>query len=225
MDRPGAAGDSVRHPGHGGPEEWRGGKRFPFEFLSRQPLRAFPEVSGPLTVHTLEIGPGRGEYLLGQAAVHPERQFAAIEVSGERCTKLIRRIEQAGLKNVVLANGDARAVMPRLIREASLQLVVVLFPDPWPKRRHVFHRLMTTEFLADLARYVAPGGELFLKSDAPSYVEWVAANASSIPAWTVALPPAVQPIPAPDEPCTFYERKQRAAGRSILTLRLRRSNS
>ena len=196
-------------------------RSFPHEFQSQREVHFYPARPEKTEADLLEIGPGKGDFLLAQANAHPGQRFAAIEVRGERFSKLIRRVEAAGLTNILLINGDARCVIPRLVPDASLQQIVVLFPDPWPKRRQAFHRLLTVGFLTELVRSLKIGGEFVLKTDVESYAIWAARNAAQLP--QVAVTSATGHGVDSEMGETYYERKQRAAGCMIHTLRITRA--
>jgi tRNA (guanine-N7-)-methyltransferase len=83
----------------------------------------------------------------------------------------LRHIEESGVSNVRLHHGDARDVMGRL-PDGSLDLVYILFPDPWPKTRHWKRRLIQKDFIAELARALRPGGEVRFATDWAHYAAW-----------------------------------------------------
>ncbi|MBI3871817.1 MAG: hypothetical protein HY304_01925 [candidate division Zixibacteria bacterium] len=197
-------------------------KQFPSEFRSRREVLFFPAPPDRFSAHTLEIGPGRGDYLFAQATLHPDRVFAAIEIGKKRYFKLIHRVQCRGLGNVILINGDARLVVPRLIPESSLQQVVILFPDPWPKRRHTFHRLLTSEFLEQLARCLVPGGGLLVRSDVMDYVDEIAGNIAATATLEIESRSSRRPDEIVSGGATLYEQVQSAAGCTIHTLLARR---
>ena len=155
-------------------------REFPTAHRDRASIEFYPLKPDPFMADVLEIGPGRGDFLLSQAENSPEQRFVAIELGKRRYFKLIRRIERRALKNASLICGDARLVLPRFVPDASIGAIVVLFPDPWPKRRHAFHRLLQPPFLLELARALKPGGNLFLRSDVEEYVLWVKGHAEKM---------------------------------------------
>jgi len=155
-------------------------REFPTAHRDRDPIEFYPVLPEPFVADVLEIGPGRGDFLLAQAERFPEQQFVAVELGKKRHLKLIRRIEKRQLRNVALICGDARLVLPRFVPSASVGSIVVLFPDPWPKRRHAFHRLLQPPFLVELARCLKAGGHLFLRSDVEEYVVWVKGHAEKM---------------------------------------------
>ena len=127
--------------------------------------------SGGATPLILEIGFGGGEHLVAQAAAHPDARFIGVEPFLNGVASCLRHIEESGVQNVRLHQGDARDVIARL-PEASLDLVYILFPDPWPKTRHWKRRLIQREFLDELARVLKPGGEVRFATDWAHYAAW-----------------------------------------------------
>lgn len=121
--------------------------------------------------NVLEIGFGGGEHLVAQASAHPERRFIGVEPFLNGVGSCLRHIEESGVANVRLHQGDARDVIARL-PDASLDLVYILFPDPWPKARHHKRRLIQPEFLNGLARVLKPGAEVRFATDWANYAAW-----------------------------------------------------
>lgn len=160
-------------------------RQFPSEFTGTKPVKFFPAQPERLEGDVLEIGPGRGDFLFSEGKGHPELKFVAVELGKKRYAKLVERIQNRGLTNIVLVFGDARIVLPKYFVPATFESVVVLFPDPWPKRRHAFNRLLQPVFLIELARILKPGGHLFLKSDVESYVAWVEEQVPQLPQYRI----------------------------------------
>ncbi|TAL13673.1 MAG: tRNA (guanosine(46)-N7)-methyltransferase TrmB [Frankiales bacterium] len=121
----------------------------------------------------LEIGSGMGEATAAMAAADPGRDVLAVEVHTPGLGTLLRRIEDAGLTNVRVLEGDAREVLADLLAPGSLDEVRVFFPDPWPKARHAKRRLVTAGFAALVASRLRPGGRLHVATDWTSYAEQV----------------------------------------------------
>lgn len=154
----------------------------------------FPRVSislgtgstseGPLDPHTLfgdaddiwlEIGFGGGEHLVHQAETHPRVGIMGCEPFVNGVAKLVTEIDARALSNVRILNDDARFLLERLA-PASLARVFILYPDPWPKKRHNKRRFVNQETLGFLASALKPGGELRFASDIPDYVAWTLAH-------------------------------------------------
>jgi len=161
----------------------------------------------------LEIGFGGGEHLAWQAARHPEIGMIGVEPYVNGIAKLLRAVEEGHLANVRVHDGDARELLERLA-PASLARAFILFPDPWPKRRHWKRRIVQRETVAALARLIRPGGELRLASDDAAMTGWSLRTilASGAFAWAARRAADWRHRP-PDSPSTRYEEKALAAGR------------
>lgn len=160
-------------------------RQFPAEYTESKPVQFYPDKPERIIGDVMEIGPGRGDFLLAEAHAHPEQEFVAVELGKKRYAKLVQRLQKRALTNVLLVFGDARVVLPRFFEAATFSSVVVLFPDPWPKRRHAFNRLLQPAFLIELARLIRPGGHLYLKSDVESYIVWVRELVAQLPQYCV----------------------------------------
>jgi tRNA (guanine-N7-)-methyltransferase len=102
---------------------------------------------------------------------HTEQRFIGVEPFLNGVASCLRHIEEANAQNIRLHQGDARDVIARL-PGASLDLVYILFPDPWPKARHHKRRLIQPDFLSELARVMKPGAELRFATDWANYASW-----------------------------------------------------
>ncbi len=129
----------------------------------------------------VEIGTGTGERLVREASAHPGRNYLGLELKWGRLTRTLRRAQEAGLTNVRGLLADARLAFHRLIPPASVDRVVALFLDPWPKDRHEGRRLLGREFLALAASRLRPGGEIVLVTDHRPHAEWVVEQAAGGP--------------------------------------------
>ena len=133
----------------------------------------------------LEIGFGGGEHLCAEAATHPRTGFVGCEPFVNGMAKALALIEAQRLDNIRLHFGDAADLLPWL-PEASLARVDLLYPDPWPKRRHWKRRFVQDASVTELARVLQGGGEFRFASDIPDYVAWTLAHLTRSPlfAWT-----------------------------------------
>ncbi|HVO16917.1 MAG TPA: tRNA (guanosine(46)-N7)-methyltransferase TrmB, partial [Alphaproteobacteria bacterium] len=120
----------------------------------------------------LEIGFGAGEHLAAQARAHPEAGFIGCEVYINGVARLVGEIARDRLSNIRLFTGDAQRLIEAL-PEASVDRAFVLFPDPWPKRRHWKRRFVGPHNLATLARILKDGAELRLATDHADYLIWM----------------------------------------------------
>lgn len=156
----------------------------------------------------LEIGFGGGEHMTGQAARAPDVLILGAEPFQNGVASAVRHIEALGLANVRLHDGDVLDVLARL-PDATLAKVFILFPDPWPKARHHKRRLIQADTVAELARVLAPGGQLRFASDWADYVDVALERFEADPAfiWTAARPSDWRNPPA-DHITTRYEEKR-----------------
>ena len=170
----------------------------------------------------LEIGFGGGEHLALQAERHPDIGFVGCEVFENGIDKLLAQIEGRRLGNVRIFSDDARLLIAAL-PPASIARVFVLFPDPWPKRRHHKRRIVSEETLDRLAEIMTDRAELRLATDDGDYLCWMLERVTSHPAfeWLARRPGDWRDRPA-DWPPTRYEEKARAAGRRPAFLIARR---
>lgn len=140
-----------------------------------------PMLFGRSAPVTLEIGFGNGDNLVALAAAHPDQDFIGVEVHVPGVGHLLRKAGAAGLGNLRVIRHDAVEVLRERIAPESLAAILVLFPDPWHKKRHHKRRLVSPEFVELAASRLAPGGTLQLATDWLPYAEWMleVLNASS----------------------------------------------
>ena len=118
---------------------------------------------------TLEIGFGDGQHLQQLAADHPEQGFIGIEAYRPGIGRLLHGIADEELNNLRVLIGDAEDIVPRRFPRCSLQHILVLFPDPWPKKRHHKRRLLSTEFLKKLSMTLTTDGQMSIATDCAGY--------------------------------------------------------
>ena len=170
----------------------------------------------------LEIGFGGGEHAAWQAANHPQIGLIAAEPFVNGVAALAGKIEADGLGNIRLHDEEVRPLLDWL-PPASIARAFILFPDPWPKRRHWKRRIVSPATLAALARVMTPGAQLRVATDIGDYVRTtlLAVMSSRDFDWP-ALNPAEWRERSPDWPATRYEAKAIAAGRRCYYFRFRR---
>jgi tRNA (guanine-N7-)-methyltransferase len=182
--------------------------------------KLFPEPTGDVR---LEIGFGGGEHLLHEARGAPRAGFIGCEPYVNGMARALAAIEDEGLRNIRLHHGDALALIEWL-PEGSLARIDVLYPDPWPKRRHWKRRFISEPRAARLARLLVPGGALRFATDVPSYAEWALWRLLRAPnlEWTAERADDWRK-PWPGFPGTRYEAKAVAAGARPTYLVFRRT--
>ena len=119
----------------------------------------------------VEIGSGKGRFLLELAAAFPDRNFLAVERAAKYHNLCAQRAAKRGLENVRMLRTTAEDLLFRLLPKGSVENIYVLFPDPWPKKRHHKRRLMQPGVVSAMAEALIPGGRLLVKTDHPQYGE------------------------------------------------------
>lgn len=138
-----------------------------------QYLPEAPSLEGAYPSRVLEIGPGKGEFLLYLATQSPSTLFVGLEIKKGRFEKIALRAQRLELKNLLMVRGDARECLPRLFPQESLDKIYVLFPDPFPKSRHAKHRLLKVRVVQELRNLLKPQGEVYSATDAGFYSEQI----------------------------------------------------
>lgn len=121
----------------------------------------------------VEIGFGMGEFLLGRSQAQRGRRFLGFEVKRDLCRLVVRSIGQAGLGNVWISDDDARWALPQLGLAGRVDVIHVLYPDPWWKRRHQVKRLFSLPFLDLVHELLIPGGLLHVRTDVEGYAQFI----------------------------------------------------
>ncbi len=167
----------------------------------------------------LEIGFGGGEHMVAEAHAHPKAGIIGCEHFLNGVAKALAQIEREGVENIRIHHGDARDLTD-VLPDAALARAYLLYPDPWPKARHVGRRYVNPENLDGLARVIRPGAGLHVASDIPDYIEHSREVAAAHPAFTIAYD---APGPWAGWPSTRYEAKAIREGRSPHYLILQRA--
>lgn len=134
------------------------------------PRAWFPDPSRPFEI---EIGSGKGAFLLQQASQDPQTNYLGIEWAGEFYAYTADRVRRRGLANVRVLHGDATEFLRWRVPDGIARVIHLYFSDPWPKKRHHKRRVVQDRFLEDAHRVLAPGGELRIVTDHDAYWEWM----------------------------------------------------
>ena len=170
----------------------------------------------------LEIGFGGGEHLVAQAIAHPEIGLIGCDMFLNGIAQALRQIDQAKISNIRIFEGDARVLLA-VLPSASLSRVFILFPDPWPKKRHHRRRIVNSSVLDQVARALKPGGELRLATDDLSYLPAMLHAAVGHPEFHwLARQASDWQKPPQDWVPTRYQKKAERAGRIPYFLCFRR---
>jgi tRNA (guanine-N7-)-methyltransferase len=165
----------------------------------------------------LEIGFGGGEHLVHQAQANPEVAVIGAEPFVNGVAMLLGKIRATGVTNIAVHPGDARDLMD-VLPDGAIARAFLLYPDPWPKKKHHRRRFVTAEHLLPLARVMAPGAEFRIATDIPDYVRQTLEEVPK--AGFLLLSEGRRPWD--DWPSTRYEQKALREGRVPHYLTFRR---
>lgn len=176
---------------------------------------------GRTAPRVVEIGFGNGENLLALAARHPEKDFLGVEVHGAGVGRVLAAAHEQGLSNIRVVRHDAVEVFERGLGAASVDEVLIFFPDPWPKARHHRRRLVQPDVVRLIVAALKPSGVLRLATDWEPYAEHMIDVLDAEPALVNVAGPGGF-IPRPDDrPVTKFERRGERLGHAIFDLEYR----
>jgi tRNA (guanine-N7-)-methyltransferase len=183
----------------------------------------FTQIFGRAGPVHIEVGSGKGAFLVHQAKAQPEANFLGIEWARKYFRFAVDRVGRWGLTNVRLVRADAPVFIRDLVPENSVDCFHIYFPDPWPKRRHLRKRFVQASNVEVLIRRLKPGGEIRMATDHADYYEQMCQVTS---AYAGQLEPIEFQRPAGaregELTGTNYERKYVKEDRPIHTLALRK---
>jgi tRNA (guanine-N7-)-methyltransferase len=189
----------------------------------------------PALPFELEIGSGKGTFLVQEAERRPDTNFLGIEWAKEFAAYAADRLRRRGLSNVKLLHADATEFLRWRMPDGVVRVIHLYFSDPWPKTRHHKRRVVQDRFLSDAWRVLVAGGELRIVTDHDDYWAWMEEHFAR---WTV---PGANPLAADVPPFerlefeppvsagqgetvgTNFERKYAREGRPFHATVLRRS--
>ena len=169
---------------------------FPPDCTQPMPLAAMFGNAQPIE---LDLGCGKGRFLLARAAAHPEVNFFGVDRMLRRIRKVDNRARRLDLGNIRLLRMEGYYATTYLLPPASISTFYIFFPDPWPKKRHHEHRLFNPRFMDALHRALVPGGVLHFATDHQPYFAEVHALLQADPRFKELAPF----VPTPDEQTDF----------------------
>ncbi len=134
----------------------------------------------------LEIGCGHGHWLTDYAADHSEEICLGIDIIGDRIERANRKATRARLANVHFLKAEAMELLELLPESVTIKSSFILFPDPWPKKRHWKNRIMNPDFLGLLADRCLAKATLHFRTDHADYFEWTESMTETLERWRVA---------------------------------------
>lgn len=159
-----------------------------------QPIDVLALFPSPAPLE-LDLGCGDGAFLSALAAEYPDRNFLGVERLRGRVASACRKIAARQLTNARILRVDIGAAVTSLLPAASVEVCHVMFPDPWPKRRHHRRRTVTSEFLEAVRRVLVPGGMMRLTTDDAPYFEQMQQAAAAVTSLAPVGEEDAQPLP------------------------------
>jgi len=153
---------------------------------------------------TFELGCGHGHWLAAYAAAHPAEFCVGIDLITHRVERSVRKQTLGKLANVAFLKAEATEFLDALPATVTLGKVFILYPDPWPKKKHHKNRFINPENLARLAAHATPGARLHFRTDDADYHAWTREHLAGHPAWRL-----VDDVPWPFERTTFFEERMK----------------
>jgi tRNA (guanine-N7-)-methyltransferase len=176
----------------------------------------FEEIYGRHAPVEIDLGCGDGSFLAALASENPDRDFLGVERLVGRVRSACGRIGRSGLKNARVLQFEISYALERLLPENSVASFHLMFPDPWPKRRHAPRRLVTENFLASLHRALVANGTLRIATDETDYFRQITRLVAQLPLF------AVSSDAVPSIAISKFEKQFTLAGVKIHRLALRK---
>jgi tRNA (guanine-N7-)-methyltransferase len=215
----------VRRPGRATAAQ----RRALAELLPRYGVNAPPgrldlrAIFGRDAPRVLDIGFGDGEALVTNALNNPGVDYVGVEVHEPGIGHLLLLLEHAGATNVRVIVRDAAEVVPQLFADSSFDAVDLLFPDPWPKKRHHKRRLVQAPFVAEIARVLKAGGFLHVATDWADYARHTREVLAQSPQLVAVEATALRNNPLALRPPTKFERRGQRLGHEVVDLYFERA--
>ena len=166
--------ESPQHLSHGRNRQWdTAGILLDESMVKAQARLDLPGLFGNRRPVEIEIGTGKGTFLLARATARPELNFIGIEWARAYAVYTADRFRRCGVANVRMLHADAGLFFRHCLADASIWRVHIYFPDPWPKSRHHRRRLIQRPFLDELRRVLLPGGQVLIVTDHREYFEHI----------------------------------------------------
>ncbi len=185
----------------------------------------FAAVFGNDNPVELEIGCGKGAFLLREAQAHPDRNYLGIEWANEFYKFTADRMARWGMTNVRIMRTDAREFVISRLPPDCLDALHVYHPDPWPKKRHHKRRLFNEKFVAAAIRTLKPGGRWAIQTDHAEYFQSMCGLTRGWPELTPIEFTESTTVDESEALGTNFEMKYRREGRSIYRLAFRKARA
>jgi tRNA (guanine-N7-)-methyltransferase len=185
-------------------------------------MRDFDQVFGRSAPRTFEIGFGMGGSTLEMAVAEPEHDFIGVEVHRPGVGALLNGVLAQNLTNLRVYSYDAMEVLRDCIADASLDRVLLLFPDPWHKARHNKRRIVRPEFAELIRLKLKVGGVLHMATDWQPYAEFMLEIMQVAPGYRNVAPDGGCVERPPERPVTKFERRGERLGHGVWDIKFQR---
>ncbi|SFR82751.1 tRNA (guanine-N(7)-)-methyltransferase [Marinobacter daqiaonensis] len=182
------------------------------------------EVFGREAWLNLEIGFGMGKSLADMAEARPEQDFIGVEVHQPGVGALLKEIEERQLENIRIYSIDANDVIDLCLPDASLDRVLIFFPDPWPKKKHHKRRLIQHDFIQRIRHKLRVGGILHMATDWENYAEHMLEVMAESEGFVNSREEGGYSPRPEDRPVTKFEKRGENLGHGVWDLVFRRTN-
>lgn len=184
-------------------------------------LDFFRSLFGNKNPLVVEIGSGNGHFLVDCAAAHPDRNYIGTEILLGRARKFLKKIDKRSLHNIVLFKGDARRFVWEFLYEETVHEFIIHFPDPWPKKRHHKHRLLTDRFIHMMHIRLVDNGSVSITTDHAEYRDRIVEEFQKVKGFVNPKPTVFSDYPK-DYPTTLFNERFKEQGRPIYFMRYRK---
>ncbi len=198
--------------------------RFFFDSHSVEGIVDFDEVFARRAPLHIEIGSGRGTFLVTQAKAFPDINFIGIEWASRYYRYAVDRISRWDIRNARMVRDDAADFIAEHLADETVDRYHIYFPDPWPKKRHNKRRILCDENLAQMIRTLKPGGVINVATDHLDYFDQMERVLLDPEKNHIEQVPYTKPVGAKDGEYagTNFERKYLIEGRKINTIAVRK---
>jgi tRNA (guanine-N7-)-methyltransferase len=187
-------------------------------------VRYFLSLFGNRNPLVVELGSGNGHFLVEYAVGRPDRNFIGTEKLGGRAEKFRTKAEKRNLKNLVVFRGEIRRFVWEFLYDGMVSEFVVLFPDPWPKKRHHKHRLFSKPFVDMIELRLLQGGCVSIATDSEEYRDRILEEFGAGRGFISCFERGYGPYPA-DLPETLFLKRFRKQGKDVCFMRFRKEES
>lgn len=179
-------------------------------------LPHFHQYFGNPSLVSVEYCSGNGDWILEKAAMHPERNWVAVEKRFDRVRKIWSKLKNQGIKNLLIVHAEALTFTRHYLPSESVDEVYINFPDPWPKFKHAKNRLLQHPFLNELSRVLPTGKKVVFVTDALPYLEETIKYFQAHPHFTPFFPDPFYQVDLPYYGSSWFENLWKEKGKPIL---------